>query len=115
MPACEKCWGDAYRRERDLGGSQAEHYHNLLAERQDNPCSVAEQIFGRNCVMLDVADIKEKTRDINRAIDVYRIPLEKEVERLKGVIIELQDALNHATDQQAVSDQQAAKEVAKGE
>jgi len=41
--ACEKCWADAYLRMRELGGSQADHYHDLLNERENNPCSTAEQ------------------------------------------------------------------------
>lgn len=44
MAACEKCWADAYRREQDHPmKSQAEHYHNLLQERKDNPCTAEEQ------------------------------------------------------------------------
>lgn len=38
MTACEKCWQDAYVRARTLGGSQADHYRALLAERADHPC-----------------------------------------------------------------------------
>lgn len=40
---CEKCWGDAYVRSTLLGGSQADHYHQLLEERKDIPCSEVEQ------------------------------------------------------------------------
>lgn len=36
MTACETCWGYAYARARMLGGSQVEHYHALLAERDDD-------------------------------------------------------------------------------
>jgi len=44
MPSCEKCWGDAYRREFNQPlKSQSEHYHDLLEERKDNPCSPKEQ------------------------------------------------------------------------
>ncbi len=44
MPMCEKCWRDAYRREKaHLMKSQSEHYLDLLKERADNPCSEAEQ------------------------------------------------------------------------
>ena len=43
MSACEKCWGDAYRRMMMLGGSQTEHYYALLEERKDNPCTPEEQ------------------------------------------------------------------------
>lgn len=44
MP-CEKCWGDAYYRAfyEDSTKSQAEHYRELLEERIDKPCSLAEQ------------------------------------------------------------------------
>ena len=41
---CEKCWSDAYGRMRaNPSKSQAEHYHDLLEERKDNPCSPEEQ------------------------------------------------------------------------
>jgi len=40
MSACEQCWGDAYLRHRlDPRKSQTEHYHDLLKEREDNPCT----------------------------------------------------------------------------
>lgn len=43
--ACEKCWGDAYNRMRfvDPTRSQSDHYRDLLEERKDNPCTLAEQ------------------------------------------------------------------------
>jgi len=42
--ACEKCWGDAYMRHlNNPHKSQAEHYHDLLFERRDNPCTEEEQ------------------------------------------------------------------------
>lgn len=44
MTVCEKCWADAYRRERDEPmKSQTEHYRDLLKERENNPCSEEEQ------------------------------------------------------------------------
>jgi len=44
MPACEKCWEDASRREfSNPMKSHAEHYHDLLEERKDHPCSPKEQ------------------------------------------------------------------------
>lgn len=44
MSACEKCWKDAYGRMRnDPSKSQTEHYHDLLKERENNPCSAEEQ------------------------------------------------------------------------
>lgn len=44
MPACEKCWGDAFARSKcDPSKSQAEHYADLIRERKDNPCTEAEQ------------------------------------------------------------------------
>lgn len=36
MAACEDCWGDAYARARMFGGSQVEHYHELLVERAED-------------------------------------------------------------------------------
>ena len=48
MPACEKCWSDAYMRMiGDTSKSQSEHYADILREREDNPCSEEEQKFGR--------------------------------------------------------------------
>jgi len=44
MSGCEKCWGDAYMRMMaDTSKSQADHYHDLITERKDNPCSPKEQ------------------------------------------------------------------------
>jgi len=44
MPCCEKCWGDAYLRAiSDPTKPQAEHYADLLIERDRNPCSEKEQ------------------------------------------------------------------------
>ena len=44
MPACEKCWADAFRRHMlDPSKSQSEYYEELLEERKDNPCSEADQ------------------------------------------------------------------------
>lgn len=41
--ACEKCWGDAFKRAQMLGGEQSKHYHDLLAERVLHPCTIDEQ------------------------------------------------------------------------
>jgi hypothetical protein len=44
MSACEKCWGDAHMRAMcHPSKSQAEHYHDLLEERKNKPCSPHEQ------------------------------------------------------------------------
>jgi len=44
MASCEKCWGNAYTRFRlDPSKSQAEHYHDLIKERNGNLCSPEEQ------------------------------------------------------------------------
>lgn len=43
MSACEKCWADAFARARALGGSQVDHYHQLLKEREMKPCTPEEQ------------------------------------------------------------------------
>lgn len=43
MSACEKCWRDANWRALHFGGSVTDHYHDLLRERKDKPCSEAEQ------------------------------------------------------------------------
>jgi len=44
MASCEKCWDDAYLKFRfDPFKSQAEHYLDLLKERENNPCSPKEQ------------------------------------------------------------------------
>jgi hypothetical protein len=71
MPACEKCWGDAYRRELAGGMSQSEEYHKLLEERKNNPCSNAEQALGGLCCLLETENKVEMTRQINEAIDRF--------------------------------------------
>ena len=44
MSSCEKCWGDAYMRMLGSGSKdQAEHYHDLIEERKNNPCTPKEQ------------------------------------------------------------------------
>ena len=40
---CNKCWGDAYLRARLTHRSQADCYIEILAEREDNPCSIEQQ------------------------------------------------------------------------
>ena len=48
MSCCEKCWNDARLRAKyNLSKSQTEHYYDLLKEREDNPCSVDEQLLGK--------------------------------------------------------------------
>jgi hypothetical protein len=47
MPACEKCWTDAYSRMlANPDRSQVEHYVMLLAERAGNPCVPRERRGG---------------------------------------------------------------------
>jgi hypothetical protein len=42
--ACERCWGDAYLRYRaDPRKSRSDHYHDLLLERKDNPCTPEQE------------------------------------------------------------------------
>lgn len=42
--SCEKCWADAYMRERlEPTVSQAEHYHKLLLERSESRCTPEQQ------------------------------------------------------------------------
>ena len=41
--ACEKCWGDAYKRSMVDGRAQSDHYLELLEERRATPCTVDEQ------------------------------------------------------------------------
>ena len=44
MPVCEKCWADAWMRARNHPmKSHSEHYHDLLEERKNNPCTEAQQ------------------------------------------------------------------------
>lgn len=44
MASCEKCWDDAFMRSwTEPIKSQTEHYHDLIEERKDNPCSPEEQ------------------------------------------------------------------------
>jgi hypothetical protein len=39
MPACEKCWADAF----DPYSDQSENYRRLLEERKGHPCTPKEQ------------------------------------------------------------------------
>jgi hypothetical protein len=43
MPACEKCWGDAFIASKISGRSQPEEYHRLLDERSESPCTPEQQ------------------------------------------------------------------------
>jgi hypothetical protein len=43
MAACEKCWGDAFGEAIRRGGSQADRYRELLAERKNTPCTSEQQ------------------------------------------------------------------------
>ena len=43
MPACEKCWGDAFVLSKTSGKSQPDCYKELLTFREDNPCSPEDQ------------------------------------------------------------------------
>ena len=44
MASCEKCWRDAYRRElQNPMKNQAEHYHDLIQERKEKPCTPNQQ------------------------------------------------------------------------
>lgn len=48
MASCEKCWADAHLRYVcDRSKCQAEHYHDLIKERKNNPCT-PEQQAGRD-------------------------------------------------------------------
>lgn len=40
---CDKCWRDAYVLSMTIGGFQVDHYHKLLEERKDNPCTKDEE------------------------------------------------------------------------
>ena len=44
MASCEKCWDDAFLRAREHPfKNQADCYRELLAEREDDPCTPEEQ------------------------------------------------------------------------
>ena len=43
MVACEKCWSDARKLMFHTGIDIVEAYHELLKERENNPCSPEEQ------------------------------------------------------------------------
>ena len=44
MASCEKCWEDACMLEySERRKSRAEYYHDLIAERKDNPCTPEQQ------------------------------------------------------------------------
>lgn len=47
MACCEKCWADAYWRWHcNPDKTQAEHYTDLLREREAEPCTEYEQRHG---------------------------------------------------------------------
>lgn len=43
MSACERCWRDAGLDAALHGGDKVDHYHRLLEERRDSPCTPEEQ------------------------------------------------------------------------
>ncbi len=44
MASCEKCWSDSYMRiDTDPMKSQTEHYHELIEERKEHPCTPEQQ------------------------------------------------------------------------
>lgn len=45
MSACERCWSDAYRLSRSVGGHQVDHYERLLIERADDPECAADTVL----------------------------------------------------------------------
>ena len=55
MASCEKCWSDAGWAAHLRGGDKVDHYHRLLEERKDSPCSPEEQC-GEWHVVLDWKD-----------------------------------------------------------
>lgn len=65
MSACEKCWRDANWRAMHFGGSVVDHYHDLLKERKDRPCSEAEQ-RGDDQRALEADDPTEAAQDGGR-------------------------------------------------
>lgn len=40
---CEKCWADAQSAAQHQGGEGSTHYHRLIEERKDTPCTSQEQ------------------------------------------------------------------------
>ncbi len=62
MAACEKCWSDAFMASmNDPSVDQVEHYHRLLKERKDNPCTSEEQC-GEMHLILDHKDGSKRCR-----------------------------------------------------
>jgi hypothetical protein len=60
MAVCEKCWNDAFdRMHSDPSKSQAEHYHDLLEERKDNPCDPSLPYEGKGA---------EETKELRKLI-----------------------------------------------
>jgi len=41
---CQKCWDDAHLRMINRGGTQTQHYCQLLTERKLHPCNKEEQV-----------------------------------------------------------------------
>jgi hypothetical protein len=58
MPACEKCWSDAYIRSLVNGKPQAENYRDLLEERKDTPCSKEQQMGTIDPIDQEVAQLQ---------------------------------------------------------
>lgn len=58
MASCEKCWSDSYMRiHGDPMKSQTEHYHELLKERKEKPCT-REQQAGEDAEVCPTCDRK---------------------------------------------------------
>lgn len=74
MPACEKCWNDAYRRALDEPmRDQADHYQDLLRERKDSPC----------------ADIDYRKRGMKNVKPIICLDLD-------GTVLRRFESINHA-------------------
>jgi hypothetical protein len=43
VSTCEKCWADASADAHHRGGTTTDHYHRLLKERAESPCTPEEQ------------------------------------------------------------------------
>lgn len=89
MSQCEKCWGDAYLRwMAEPSKSQAEHYRDLLKERENDPCTPEQQTKARALATKLANDVLKKRLIIKQRwtedmADVFAPVLEKIYEVLE--------------------------------
>jgi hypothetical protein len=71
MPACEKCWADAAQAVAERGGSQVDHYHQLIRDRGPGGCTPREQC-GEMHLLLQFMDGSTHCRCGEKWVDRWR-------------------------------------------